>query len=727
MFQRASISPALVAVALGVLVAASAPLAARADDAVVYRMDVMGDEPVLLPRVVGVRGQTLLERARNLFGTLKKAKPQAYGRAALDISGDKARELERDKIATVSLDPDRPRTRREVLAEIVFTFNALGISSVRAGDGNEARLYTTSDLNGPAYVRNIPFWLGIPPIAFPGAQVRLPGGDLISAEALAEKLKRGDGTLVDAVMGIVDEKSIRRRLRGARALGHIPASVAKPKLLALLKDSNPRLRAAAVDGLSSHKSPDVVRALIDVLGEERDDDVKIAAARALVESGDRQGAAAGIAFLLKSNDPERKIAILSKLQGGALEGLADSLLPLIADTNAKVRIAALRALAGNRDSKSLGAIAARLSERGDPEVREAAARALTQSGDNTFVARGLAFDLGSSDEAKAVGAAQQLGGMSAVGREALETALRKGPEAVRVAAGNAPGGTPGRRALPALASAAEGGLAAAGTAARVLLEAQGAEALAKHINDGTPQLRLLAIEAVKDGGPASLAQAVQAANKDKDKRVRAVAAKAVARLGGEGAVAALSPLLQDEVDDVRFAAANGLGRLGSEEARAPLLGLLKYGTVKVRRAVFRALSRLKGAPPRESIAGLLDALYDDDAVVRAYAIDVLSGANKRDKRILPVVRLQLKDTNVHVRKASVRALGVLGDESIVTALEDALTDDSPEVRMVAVDALERIGGNKAAAVLEKHVATEQDKEVAARAKEAIPRAKAKQE
>src|SRR5258706_419300 len=613
MFQRASISPALVAVALGVLVAASAPLAARADDAVVYRMDVMGDEPVLLPRVVGVRGQTLLERARNLFGTLKKAKPQAYGRAALDISGDKARELERDKIATVSLDPDRPRTRREVLAEIVFTFNALGISSVRAGDGNEARLYTTSDLNGPAYVRNIPFWLGIPPIAFPGAQVRLPGGDLISAEALAEKLKRGDGTLVDAVMGIVDEKSIRRRLRGARALGHIRASVAKPKLLTLLKDSNPRLRAAAVDGLSSHKSPDVVRALIDVLGEERDDDVKIAAARALVESGDRQGAAAGIAFLLKSNDPERKIAILSKLQGGALEGLADSLLPLIADTNAKVRIAALRALA------------------------------------------------------------------------------------------------------------------AAGTAARVLLEAQGAEALAKHINDGTPQLRLLAIEAVKDGGPASLAQAVQAATKDKDKRVRAVAAKAVARLGGEGAVAALSPLLQDEVDDVRFAAANGLGRLGSEEARAPLLGLLKYGTVKVRRAVFRALSRLKGAPPRESIAGLLDALYDDDAVVRAYAIDVLSGANKRDKRILPVVRLQLKDTNVHVRKASVRALGVLGDESIVTALEDALTDDSPEVRMVAVDALERIGGNKAAAVLEKHVATEQDKEVAARAKEAIPRAKAKQE
>lgn len=722
MLQRALVSSAIAAVA-------AATSLAYADDAVLYRMDVMGETPVLVPRIVNLpAGSTLVERAQKLFARLKKAKPQAYGQATLELAGERATELERSRIATVSLDPDRPRTSREVLAEIVHTFGALGITSVRTGSGQDAQLTTRGDIDSPAYTLTVPFWLGIPPAAFPGALVRLPGGELASAETLESRLRKGDPALVDSVMAVVGERRVARRLRGVRALGFAPANIAQPKLLGMLKDANARLRTAAVDGLGSHKGSEVVSALQAVLAEDRDEEVRIAAARALVESGDRGGAAAGIAFLLKSNDPDRKVAILSRLKGAALEGLADSLIPLLSDSSVKVRIVALTALAGNRDAKVLDAIADRLDKESVLEARDSAARALAQSGEARYVARGLAYDLGGKDEARAIAAAQQLGGMGADGREVLETTLKgNGAKPVRTAAAKALGRVADAASLPVLAEAASAGLKAAEKAANIILEALSAEALAKQMTEGAPNLRLLAVRAVKEGGGPAVQQALVAAAGDKDKQVRAAAGGGLGKVGGEGAVAALSTLLEDEVDVVRHAAAKSLGKLGDPAARPALIKLVKYGTIAVRRAVFRALAQLKGGPSREHIAPLLDSLYDDDAIVREFAIDTLAAADKKDRRILPVVRLQLKDQVVHVRKAAVRAVGMLGDEKIVSALEDALTDDDAAVRMVAVEALELVGGNRAAAVLEKHAGTEKDAAVVARAKEAIPKAKAKAE
>lgn len=714
--------------AIGLVVASVGTAAvSHAEDAVVYRMDVIGEVPVLVPKVVTLRGGSLVERARGLFVRLRKVKPQSYGQATLDLSGERAKELENNRVATLLLDGDRPRARREVVAEVVHSFAGLGINAVRVVEGKDTQTLTRADIDTSAFVLALPFWMGLPPAPLHGALVRLPAGELVSAEALEEKLKRGDSSLVQAVEVILGEKRLRPALRAARALGSVPADTAKPKLLSLLKHENGRMRAAAVDGLASHKSGDVTRALAGVLADDREEEVKVAAARALVESGDRGAAQQGIEFLLKSGDADRKVAILSKVKGSALEGLAEALLPLLSDSQAKVRAAALGALAGQRDEKILAALAERLEKDGDEAVRDSAARALLASGVQRFVARGLAFELGAKDEQRAISAAQQLGGMGGDGREALETRLRIGSKAVRTAVARALERIGDAKSLPVLAAAAEKGLRAARKAAQALLANLEPAALAKFIKEADGYVKLLAVRAIRDGADAGLQEALAASTRDKDKDVRAAVARAMGRQGGQAAQGALATLLEDEADNVRRAAADSLGDLREPAARPALMKLMKYGTVSVRRAVYRALSRLKPPLPRETVPLFIDALYDEDAVVRERVLDTLATVDKRDPRVGPVIRLQLKDQVSHVRAAAVRALGTLGQPAHLSAVEDALTDDAADVRFAAVVALENIGGAKAAATLEKHAASEKDKKVAERAREAIPRAKAKQE
>ena len=702
--------------------------AAHAEDVVAYRMDVLGEVPVLVPKVVTLRASgSLVERARGLFVKLRKVKPQSYGQATLDLSGERGKELEHSRMATLLLDGDRPRARGEVIAEVVHSFAGLGITAVRVVEGKSSQTLTRADIDTSAFVLALPFWMGLPPAPLQGALVRMPGGELVSTEALEEKLKRGDSSLVQAVEVILGEKRLRPALRAARAMGSVPPDVAKPRLMGLLKHENARMRAAAVDGLAAHKSGDVTRALAGVLSDDREEEVKVAAARALVESGDRGAAQQGIEFLLKSGDADRKVAILSKVKGSALEGLAEALLPLLADSQAKVRAAALGALAGQRDEKILAAFAERLDKDTDESVRDAAARALLASGAQRFVARGLAFELRSADEQRAISAAQQLGGMGADGREPLEAQLPSGPKPVRTAIARALERIGDAKSLVVLAPAAEKGLRAARKAASTLLANLEPAALAKLIKESDGYVRLLAARSVREGSDAGLQEALATSTRDKDKDVRAAIARAIGRQGGGGAQGALTTLLEDEADNVRRSAADALGDLRDPVARPALMKLMKYGTVSVRRAVYRSLSRLKPPLPRETVPLFIEALYDEDAVVRERVLDTLATVDKRDPRVGPVVRLQLKDQVSHVRAAAVRALGTLGQPAHMSAVEDALTDEAADVRLAAVVALESIGGDKAAAALEKHAASEKDKKIADRAREAIARAKAKQD
>jgi HEAT repeat protein len=698
---------------------------AVADTEVIYRQEIVGGSRILVPRAVEVTsGRVLVERVAALFARLKSEKPSAYGQASLDLSAERAAELERSRIATVVLDPDRPRSRDEVLGELVYTFATAGVA-LRAGESGETpRLLRREDIPTPAYLLVLPFHLALPPSPFGGALARLPEGRVASVEDLEQRLRKGEKPLVDEVLRLADDKRASRRLRAVRALGYLPGEIARPRLLKLLRDPERRVQVAAVDGLSTHPQPEVLAALERLLTEDRDDDVRTAAARALVQSGQKQPALAGITFLLKSPDPERKVVLLRRLKGVRLEGIAQTLLPLLGEASARVRVAALEVLAERTETKILEAVQKLCEKDEDREVRATAARVLQRSGERRFVARGLAHDLAFSDEERARSAAEQLGGLGGEGREALEAALTHASASVRAAAATSLRRIGDARALPALARAAQAGLSEAERAAAAILANQPPAELARLIADSEEYLKRMAIVTAAGSRDPAVQKAVASAAESRARSVRRVVAETLGKIGGEGAVPALSRLLEDEDDQVRRAAALGLGEIGDPASWPTLLRQVKYGNLEVRRAVFKALARLRGAPSLEAVGALLDALYDEDPTIREHALWAVAGADKKNKRILAVVLLQLKDTAEGVRRAAVRAVGMLGDSKNISNLEDALTDESPAVRLAAIEGLETIGGAAAAVVLERHAAREKDRGLAARAREAAAKIRA---
>jgi HEAT repeat protein len=341
------------------------------------------------------------------------------------------------------------------------------------------------------------------------------------------------------------------------------------------------------------------------------------------------------------------------------------------------------------------------------------------------MSRGLAHDLRGGDEATAAAAAARLGELGEIGREPLEAALAAGATLVRKAAANALLRIGDPRSLPALTAAARAGLPEAELAAAGILAKLPAEEIAKRIAEGDVLLRRLAVSAAATAGGPAVQKALLAGARDPEREVRLAAALALGKLGGEGAVAALAALLEDEADAVREAAADSLGKLAEPAARPALLKLTRYGNRRVRRAVMRALARLPGPPPREAVVTLLESLGDDDPSVREHALLALAKADRRDRRVVPVVRLQLKDSAAAVRRASVIAVGALGGSAVISSLKEALTDEAPEVRLAAVEALEQIGGDDAATTLARHAGAEKDPKVAARAREASERLKQK--
>ena len=169
----------------------------------------------------------------------------------------------------------------------------------------------------------------------------------------------------------------------------------------------------------------------------------------------------------------------------------------------------------------------------------------------------------------------------------------------------------------------------------------------------------------------------------------------------------------------------------SVSGRAPagtvfLEAVLHQGTAPEKREAIRELKRLQSAA---SVQALSVALTDDDETIRKLALDALediehpealaaiaSASHDPDPRVRSAaaaalasgdrtsaeryLELALGDPDPRVRRSVVESLvdvplGTLPDEQIVVALNRALLDDDPEVRMHAVDALESIGGNVA--------------------------------
>jgi HEAT repeat protein len=168
------------------------------------------------------------------------------------------------------------------------------------------------------------------------------------------------------------------------------------------------------------------------------------------------------------------------------------------------------------------------------------------------------------------------------------------------------------------------------------------------LSQGSPQLRLAALEVLTGMGPPS-----------------AIVGPAIA-----GA-------LRDNDRGVRKSAVRGLAIC------------LKYKDTEVR-ARSAALLRRAGADARDALPALIEALADQDIIVRGQAAFALAGIGAP---AVPQLVETLKSQNIDARRLAVIALGKIGPDADVArpALTSLLQDADAELRMSSAEALKKIG------------------------------------
>ena len=150
-----------------------------------------------------------------------------------------------------------------------------------------------------------------------------------------------------------------------------------------------------------------------------------------------------------------------------------------------------------------------------------------------------------------------------------------------------------------------------------------------------------------------------------DPAVRSGAARVIARLRAAGTGDALIKAVNDSQKEVRFAAMRALGAIHEERALGALTEQLAYYK--------------KG----EGAWSALDALARIGAPAST-----------------PIFRARLQDKDPYIRRAAAEGIGRAGDAESAAALEGLSTDESAMVRLAAAFALQKLGRDEVARIVD---------------------------
>lgn len=227
-----------------------------------------------------------------------------------------------------------------------------------------------------------------------------------------------------------------------------------------------------------------------------------------------------------------------------------------------------------------------------------------------------------------------------------------------------------------------------------------------------PQDRALAVKKLAEQeNPEDLVLFTRAA-KDVASIVRGEAAEALGKSHDPRVVDLLGELLEDPDEDVQARAAMALAQVKNDKSKAYLT--VQYGRRgrPTRMAIVQALksSNVPGAMAQVVAAeaqGIWDrnlrALKDGALPERVSAAEELgkSGRAEAVSRLTPL----MKDSQVMLAAAAVRGLGYAGDKRTVQAISLLLTENFPELRQAACEALQALNDPQALPTL-KAVALE---------------------
>ena len=431
----------------------------------------------------------------------------------------------------------------------------------------------------------------------------------------------------------------------------------------------------------------------------------------------------------------------------ALEAMRNAL----DDEDVEVRRMAVAALAKLEDDSRLDPLLAALKDR-DPEVLQTAIGALKRFDETRVIAAlvPLIFHTDAGVRGRAVQSLEYLGwkptnpdeeiwhavakyqmaraatyGIAAL--PALECVLRGGPYNLRIAAIEAIGEIPDKRAMrPLLAALKSPDPTVCSAAVEVLGRMGDPETIGPIVgalHHADAHVRATVAETLGRMDATAAIEPLRAGLRDSNWEVRRATVGALGRLRDKASVSALTVNLDDPDQDVRETAALALGNIGDRQAIGPLVKALKDGQSSVRRIAAATLSRIDEnwgacAEAQQAITELKSSLDDKDPEMRHLVGRLLtslgqelpnankslageeltvSSIEKRRKLAASLFRAILCDEDRDLRRAAAESLGRMGDKHAHAALTRAQGDVDESVRSAAEGALHAIEAQLTAA------------------------------
>ncbi|MBV8341696.1 MAG: HEAT repeat domain-containing protein, partial [Gammaproteobacteria bacterium] len=180
--------------------------------------------------------------------------------------------------------------------------------------------------------------------------------------------------------------------------------------------------------------------------------------------------------------------------------------------------------------------------------------------------------------------------------------------------------------------------------------------------------------------------------KDENENARRAAVEVLNEIGNADSVKTLLESLKDSDWWVRSRAADALGKIGGPKVIDAVLQLVRDKDENIRRAAIEILNQTKD---ERAVDSLIHATRDKDWWVSERAVDALAeiGSKRAVPRLMEMLRAP---ANPKATPIVVRALGRLGDGSLVDMLLPMIARPEREIRIEAIQALSRVADEKRA-------------------------------
>jgi HEAT repeat protein len=533
------------------------------------------------------------------------------------------------------------------------------------------------------------------------ASVRENHHNLSLLNSALQVLAMSDVDTLSPLVEFLHDEDVDLRMQAALALGEQRDERATAALLGALVDADTNVRYHAIEALGKLSAVEAADALAGV-AETRDFFLAFPALDALTRIGDAR-VAPRIVPLLEDE-------LLREAAADALGHLGDEetiapLAALLNTPNAPAQAVA-EALAALHDRY------ARLYGEG-PYIADLSRNAINPTGARNLLdalnepgsadLRPLALVVGWLEGAAVERALTRLLGQANVRGEIVEALVRHGSRVtdllieqlesedleIRKSAVVALGRIGDGRAAPALIKVLEEDaelIIAAAHALAQIGDPRAFDALLALVGDPSAAVRQAVIGALNSLGSPQMPGRVLPLLNDTDANVRESAVKIAGYFGYPECADLLLERCRDEDERVRRAAVEHLPYLEDERVTAALVRALRHETPKVRAAAAGALAQAEGP---EVSKYLLEALGDEDSWVRYFAARSL-GRQQVAEGTDALARLAQADKSNHVRIAAVEALGRIGGESAARFVAPLVKSDEPDLVRAAITALGRI-------------------------------------